>query len=291
MINVARAHTGALPHLLRHDFDQDPLSASPPLWLVAGMLALPRALLACLALSCLLACAPRDQRASAGDAPCAERRFEDAVFWVCAFDAHTQELRLASQRQDGGYLRGFEALAAALGPEQDRVRFAMNAGMFNDSGAPIGLYVERGQERHPPRLTEGPGNFHMQPNGVFSQDSDGVVRVETSDAFAARAGAPQWATQSGPMLVIDGALHPAFNPNGQSRLLRNGVGVRGAHGAFFVISAGPVSFGRFARFFRDELKCANALFLDGAVSSLWAPALRRLDHHAPLGPMLVVIDD
>jgi uncharacterized protein YigE (DUF2233 family) len=39
---------------------------------------------------------------------------------------------------------------------------------------------------------------------------------------------------------------------------------------------------------RDELNCHNALFLDGAVSSLWAPASARLDSGYPLGPLVVV---
>ena len=98
-----------------------------------------------------------------------------------------------------------------------------------------------------------------------------------------------WATQSGPMLVIEGALHPAIQDDGSSRLIRNGVGVRGARIAVFVISDDPVSFGKFARLFRDDLGCANALFLDGTVSSLWAPELNRKDAVAPLGPMVVAL--
>lgn len=223
-------------------------------------------------------------------APCIERRFEGASFLVCRFDARTQELRLASRDRNGNYMRGFEALAAFLGPEQQKVRFAMNAGMFNDQGAPIGLYVEHGQEQHPLRLTNGPGNFHMKPNGVFFQDENGSLAIETSETFAASPHAARWATQSGPMLVIDGALHPRFQNNGASRLTRNGVGLANDHTAYFVLSNGVVSFGRFARFFRDVLHCRNALFLDGSVSGVWAPRLNRMDARAPIGPMLVVFN-
>ena len=91
------------------------------------------------------------------------------------------------------------------------------------------------------------------------------------------------------MLVIDGALHPRIQPDGPSQLIRNGVGVRDDHTAVFVISQGPISFGRFARFFRDSLHCPNALFLDGTISGLWAPALQRKDGAHPMGPMLVVL--
>lgn len=72
------------------------------------------------------------------------------------------------------------------------------------------------------------------------------------------------------------------------QLIRNGVGVSDSHTAWFAIAEEGVSFGRFARLFRDELGCDNALFLDGSVSSLWHPARSRQDEVAPLGPMIVV---
>jgi uncharacterized protein YigE (DUF2233 family) len=229
--------------------------------------------------------------AAPGAGPCTAHEFEGSVFTVCGYDAATQDLRLVSRGADGAFVRDFARLERLLGADSGKVRFAMNAGMFNDAGAPIGLYVEAGQQLHVLRLTDGPGNFHLKPNGVFLQENDGALRVENSEAYAARDAPPRWATQSGPMLVIDGALHPAFAADGDSRVVRNGVGVRDSNTAYFVISADPVSFGRFARFFRDQLGCANALFLDGLVSSLWIPASGRRDAHAPLGPLLVVLDD
>ena len=101
--------------------------------------------------------------------------------------------------------------------------------------------------------------------------------------------APKLATQSGPMLVIDGELHPKFEHDGSSRLVRNGVGVTADARALFVISEDAVSLGKFARFFRDRLKTPNALYFDGSVSSLWDPANGRQDSHAPLGPIIVAL--
>ena len=49
-----------------------------------------------------------------------------------------------------------------------------------------------------------------------------------------------------------------------------------------------VSFGKLARLFRDILNCRDALYLDGAVSSLWPPAAQRMDNRAPLGRVIVV---
>ncbi|ANP44708.1 phosphodiester glycosidase family protein [Candidatus Viadribacter manganicus] len=223
------------------------------------------------------------------DAPCEVREFETSRFVVCTFDARRQDMRLYSHARDGGYLRSFETLQNELTDREiHAVRFAMNAGMFNDAGAPIGLYVEDGEEQKSISLTDGPGNFHLKPNGVFWQGQDGALHIDVSDDYARELRSPRWATQSGPMLVIDGQLHPRFAEDGTSRFIRNGVGVLDQHTAYFVISSGFVSFGRFARFFRDELHCRDALFLDGAVSSIWAPSVGRYDDNHDLGPMVVI---
>lgn len=229
-------------------------------------------------------------RFQARDAPCSVRDFEGSRFVVCTFDARRHDLRLYSRAEGGSFLRSFENLQRELGEHSDRLRFAMNAGMFNNAGAPIGLYVEDGEEQKSISLTDGPGNFHLKPNGVFWQGRDGALHIESSEVYAVELREPRWATQSGPMLVIDGEMHPRFAEDGASRFVRNGVGLRDGQTAYFVISSGMVSFGRFARFFRDELSCRDALFLDGTVSSLWAPAIGRRDDNQQLGPMVVVFD-
>jgi uncharacterized protein YigE (DUF2233 family) len=162
----------------------------------------------------------------------------------------------------------------------------MNAGMYDEEGRPIGLAIVAGKQKHKISRNEGGGNFHLMPNGVFQVRDDGTAEVVTSKAWNP-SPTIRLATQSGPMLVIDGKLHPAFEPDGTSRHVRNGVGIAGNGRALFVISEGPVSFGKFARFFRDKLKTPNALFFDGAVSALWDPANGRRDITKPLGPMVV----
>ena len=185
-------------------------------------------------------------------------------------------------------MRSFERLQAALGPRAAALRFAMNAGMYDETGRPIGLHVEAGKQVRRLNRASGGGNFGMKPNGVFAVDENGRVEIATTEDWAARPRRASWATQSGPMLVIQGRLHPRFQANGPSLNIRNGVGVDSRATAWFVISDDPVSFGRFARFFRDGLGCRDALYLDGAVSSLWEPATARRDQRAELGPMILV---
>jgi uncharacterized protein YigE (DUF2233 family) len=185
-------------------------------------------------------------------------------------------------------LRSMKALAASRAADAPKVAFAMNGGMFDGEGKPIGYYVHDGDRGHELNRADGPGNFHMKPNGVFF-GSGGKWQVRTADDFYANVGdRPQFGTQSGPMLVIAGKLHPQVTDDGPSRTIRNAVGVDAAGRAHFVISDAPISFGKLARYFRDVLKTPNALYLDGSVSALWDPATNRIDARAPIGPILVV---
>jgi uncharacterized protein YigE (DUF2233 family) len=225
-----------------------------------------------------------------GEPVCDAHSFEGSRFTVCTFDSRTEKLRLVWKNAQGQAIRTIPRLKKALGPDAARLRFMMNAGMYESDGSPVGLYVENGATLNPLNTRDADGNFYLKPNGVFSLDGDGTVRVETTEAFAARGGAPVFATQSGPMLLIGGKLHPQISQDGPSRLIRNGVGIRDAHTALFVISDDPVSFGRMARFFRDALGCADALFLDGTISTLWVPRDRRVTGGKDIGPMILVFD-
>lgn len=211
--------------------------------------------------------------------------FEGSAFTLCKYDPTKHRIEMFVDGEDGQPLRSFQELEAHLGPRAPTLLFAMNGGMYDDEGRPIGLYVEEGERVRAINLKKGGGNFHLMPNGVFAVDRAGRPSVTPSKDFKMKESL--WATQSGPMLVIDGKLHPAFQPNGESLNIRNGVAACGGRVAWFAISEEPVSFGRFARLFRDELGCSDALFLDGSVSSLWEGGVRQ-DLRAPLGPLVAV---
>ncbi|WP_299307186.1 phosphodiester glycosidase family protein [uncultured Croceicoccus sp.] len=221
------------------------------------------------------------------ESQCRTERFEGQRFTHCIADPERHEIALYLDGADGRPLERFGALRDFLGDAAGTVAFAMNAGMYGEDLRPIGLFVTDGEERVPLNRNAGPGNFHMAPNGVFYADDAGW-HVATRADYAARSPRPRIATQSGPMLVIAGKLHPDFSENGPSRHFRNGVGVDADGNAHFVISDDMVSFGRFARFFRDVAKTPDALYLDGAVSGLWDPAGERMDAAPPLGPLIAV---
>ena len=215
---------------------------------------------------------------------CNQQSFEGSRFSVC--DPGNGAIELVAAGRDETPVRQFADLEQRLGPRAAKVAFAMNAGMYDEDGRPIGLAIVDGKQKHRINRNEGGGNFHLMPNGVFQLRDDGAAEIVTSKAWRP-SPAIRFATQSGPMLVIDGKLHPAFEHDGTSRHVRNGVGIAPNGRALFVISEGPVSFGKFARFFRDRLKARDALFFDGAVSALWDPANGRRDITRPLGPMVV----
>ncbi|XEN31201.1 YigE (DUF2233 family protein) [Ensifer sp. WSM1721] len=207
---------------------------------------------------------------------------------ACSFDPAASDIRLYNKDQAGVPFRSFKALSLELRQRGEYLVFAMNGGMYHDDLSPVGLHVEEGTEQAPLNTNPGWGNFHMLPNGAFYVEG-GKAGVIAAEAYRAAGIKPRFATQSGPMLVIDGALHPRFLPDSDSLKTRNGVGVTASGEVVFAVSKRPVRFHDFASLFRDELGCPNALFLDGTISSLYAPEINRHDRLFPLGPIIAVV--
>ena len=153
-----------------------------------------------------------------------------------------------------------------------RLLFAANAGIYDRKFSPLGLYVENGKTVVPLNLAHGnpaAGNFSLLPNGVFAIYPDGHAAVHTSAAFKADDKQARLATQSGPMLLIDGKLNPQFVDDSSSLKWRSGVCAKTPTEVIFAVSEGPVNFHTFGRLFRDKLGCRNALYLDGSISQLY----------------------
>ncbi len=228
--------------------------------------------------------------ASPAEAACAPKPFDGASYTVCAFDPRRDDLRLFWKGADERPFGSLGALAEALRGQGERLVFAMNGGMFREDQSPVGLYVEKSRVlRNADTRGGGASNFHLKPNGVF-WIGDAVAGVTETGRYLASPPAARYATQSGPMLVIDGRVHPKIRPDGTSAKIRNGVGVDERGGVVFAIAEEPVTFDAFARLFRDALGCRNALFLDGSLSSLYAPELNRDDELAPIGPIVGVVE-
>lgn len=222
---------------------------------------------------------------AAGPSACKSVTFEDVPLTHCIADPAVHRINMANLGADKQPFGSLSAFVTSVVP--DSIAFAMNGGMFGNDLMAIGYYVENGERLAELNRADGDGNFYMKPNGVFF-GSGAKWQVLGSNTFFNTVGdRPEFGTQSGPLLVVDGKLHPDIQDNGPSRAVRNGVGVDASGKAHFVISDAPVSFGQIARYFRDEVKVSNALYLDGQVSSLWDPAAGRMDK-GRVGPIIVV---
>ncbi|MFC3571333.1 phosphodiester glycosidase family protein [Paracoccus simplex] len=218
---------------------------------------------------------------------CEKRDFDGQGYVICTLEAGQEPgLRLWLNGPDGRVLGDFTAVRNTLA-EGEILGFAMNAGMYHPDFTPVGLYVSDGVSQHELVTAGGGGNFGMLPNGVFCTGGARPYQVIESRAFARATPECRIATQSGPMLVIDGALHPRFLVDSDSRYVRNGVGVSAdGQTAWFAISDRAVTFHEFGRLFRDGLGARDALYFDGSISRLYAPSLGRADFGRRLGPII-----
>jgi uncharacterized protein YigE (DUF2233 family) len=242
-------------------------------------------------LACLIASLTLVGDASASTGACEEISVPDAKYTVCRFDARSDRIELFYSDSNGLPFRTFAALSAKLSVQGQALAFAMNAGMYHEDRSPVGLFIGDGVTRTPANTGAAAGNFYLKPNGVFFISKDRTGVMETA-AFLRSGITPRYATQSGPLLVLNGMIHEKFKPESISRNIRNGVGVDDdGHSVVFAISNAPVTFHSFAVLFRDRLGVKNALYLDGAISRLYAPELNRNDLGADMGPIVGVTVD
>jgi uncharacterized protein YigE (DUF2233 family) len=228
---------------------------------------------------------------------CRTETFEETDYTVCSYDLTKADLRVFWRKADGTPYATFSALAEDLAAADRSLAFAMNGGMYQDDLAPVGLLIVDGKElKSANTVTLSPDvkpvpNFYKKPNGIFFLGNGEAGIVET-EAFLKENPPAEFATQSGPMLVIDDAIHPAFIAGSSDRKQRNGVGVSDPTQVHFAISEGVVNFHDFARLFRDRLGCEDALFLDGgSAPGIYSPALGRDDPpgHGGYGPIIGVV--
>ena len=222
-------------------------------------------------------------------ADCQAFRFQETPFTACTAELPKDDVRLFLNDKTGKIFGQFQKLDTSLKEQGLDIIFATNGGMYHTDRSPVGLYVENFNEFSPLITRDGPGNFGLLPNGVFCINKRKFLILETKK-FAQAKIQCQYATQSGPLLVIDGKIHPKFIRNGTSKFVRSGVGIsRNGSKAIFLISNEAVNFHHFASTFLDHFKIDNALYLDGNISRLYSTKLNRIDFGFDIGPMVAVV--
>lgn len=194
--------------------------------------------------------------------------FEGVPFEVVSIDMNSFELRLFWKAPDGKPYGTLSSLVSGLSEKGRKVLFAANAGIYDKAGAPLGLYVEDGIERIPLNRSNGGGNFFVRPNGVFFVEH-GMAQIKTTEDYVKCQPRPTMATQSGPMLLVNGEINKEFRKESTNRFVRSGVGVDSRGNSVFLLSRLPVNLYTFAQCFRENLGYKNALYLDGAISGFY----------------------
>jgi uncharacterized protein YigE (DUF2233 family) len=202
-------------------------------------------------------------------------------YYAVTVDLDDADLRLFYKNDSNAPFGGFDRLEKWLTGRNERLLFAMNAGIYDTARHPLGLHIENGKIIQELNLhssgedkNSGGGNFYLMPNGVFQIDN-GAASIVESHKLSDRS---DWqtvglATQSGPLLVYDGQIHPDFKLDSANFNIRNGVGITDPKTVVFIISRDPVSLYDFAATFKEDFHCGNALYLDGFISGFYLPGL------------------
>jgi uncharacterized protein YigE (DUF2233 family) len=136
-----------------------------------------------------------------------------------------QDLQFFWKDENGKVFENIGALYENLKSKGKKLLFAMNGGMYIKDYSPQGLYIENEKILAPLNsVEEGYGNFYMQPNGVFYLSSANQPSICQTKDFKYKKNI-KFATQSGPMLVIDGKIHSKFTFGSKNIHIRNGVGM------------------------------------------------------------------
>jgi uncharacterized protein YigE (DUF2233 family) len=222
-------------------------------------------------------------------ADCQDFTFREASFTACTAKIPEDDIRLFLHDKTGKIYGQFQKLDNFLKEQRLNIIFATNGGMYHADRSPVGMYIENFKEFSPLITRDGPGNFGLLPNGVFCFNEKQFLIVESKKYEKSKIQC-QYATQSGPLLVMDGTIHPKFIKGGTSKFVRSGVGIStDGLKAIFLISNQAVNFYHFASTFLDHLKIDNALYLDGNISRLYSPKLNRLDFGFDIGPIVAVV--
>jgi uncharacterized protein YigE (DUF2233 family) len=203
-------------------------------------------------------------------------------------DTKKQDLQLYWKNDNGETFKSIQNLKNYVENKNLTLIFAMNGGMFNKDFSPQGLFIQNKTTLAVLDTADGNGNFYLKPNGVFYITSDNIPLVCRTSDFKDN-GKIKYATQSGPMLIIDGKIHSAFKDGSTNLNIRNGVGILPDNKVVFAMSKTGINFYDFAKYFQN-LGCKNALYLDGFVSRTYLPEKKWTQTDGNFGVIIGVIE-
>jgi uncharacterized protein YigE (DUF2233 family) len=211
----------------------------------------------------------------------------DSNFHSHTVTPKTQNIQLYWKDDKGNVINTFQNLKTYTASKKQELVFAMNAGMFQEYFSPLGLFIQSQKEINPLNTKSGKGNFYLKPNGVFYITQNNEAAICKTEDFI-NDGKIKFATQSGPMLFVNGNIHATFTPNSKNLNIRNGEGILPKGNILFAISKQEINFYDFANYFK-QMGCKNALYLDGFVSRMYLPSKNIEQMDGKFGVMIGVV--
>ncbi|MFZ1529971.1 MAG: phosphodiester glycosidase family protein [Ferruginibacter sp.] len=211
----------------------------------------------------------------------------DDRFLEYRIDPQKQQLKFFWKDDKNRPFKSLQNLKDWLALRDQHLVFAMNGGMYKTDNSPLGLYIEDAKIKSPVNSRSGNGNFYLKPNAVFYITKNNQAGISTTENFRQRSNIT-FATQSGPMLLINGKIHPAFTKGSSNVNIRNAVGILPGGQVLFVMSKTPVNFYEFAAYFKNA-GCKNALYLDGFVSRTYLPSKSWVQTDGDFGVILAEV--
>jgi uncharacterized protein YigE (DUF2233 family) len=216
-----------------------------------------------------------------------EYRHEEKIISYTV-DPKEKSIALYWKDDAGNIVGSLQNLKTFVESKKQKLLFAANGGMYMEDFKPLGLFIQDQKTVQPLNTRTGSGNFYLKPNGVFYLTTDSLAVICTTENFAASEKI-KYATQSGPMLVIDGQIHPSFREGSANLNIRNGVGVLPDNKVIFAMSKTEINLYDFADYFKS-MGCTNALYLDGFVSRTYLPVKNWIQTDGNFGVIIGVTE-
>jgi len=205
-------------------------------------------------------------------------------FVIYKVSPYKGNVRLYWKNKDQTILRSIARLKKDVEGRRETLLFAMNGGMFETDNSPKGLYIENFKMLKSIDKLKGNGNFYLPPNGIFYLTRNNQAVIVETQKFR-QSTEIKYATQSGPILLMNGEINPIFQKDSKNLNIRNGVGILKNGDLLFVLSKEAISFYNLARFFKES-GCENALYLDGFVSRAYLPEKNWVQNDGDFGVMI-----
>ena len=211
----------------------------------------------------------------------------ESTYQIIKIDLRKVDLTLHRSNSDNVLYKNFKDLEKDLQTLNKSLLFATNAGIFHKDYFPNGLYIESSKTISPLNTKNGKGNFYLKPNGVFMIQA-GIPQIMNTSHYKKSKASPEFALQSGPLLMDKGVIHPAFNKGSNNKFTRSGIGIQNDHTVIIALSNTPVNLYAFADLFKTSLHCQNALYLDGFISQFYIPTKSEGINLRPYGSYIAV---